>query len=260
MLEISQVGKIYPNGTVALEGVDLRVGSGEIVAIVGGSGCGKSTLLRLVSGLDSVTSGRISVEGLDIHAPVAKVGLVFQEPRLLPWLNVEDNIAFGLSDLPAPARREKARALLREVRLSDYGRRWPKELSGGQAQRVAIARALAPEPDLLLLDEPFSALDAFTRAELQDHLLDLWELHRHTFVIVTHDIEEAVAVADRVVIMRPHPGRVAEELSIKLPRPRDRAAPEFSEAEREVRFALDRAIGRSRVTRQIQGQACSVGV
>jgi sulfonate transport system ATP-binding protein len=244
ILEIQQVGKTYSNHTMALEGVNLTLGAGEIVALVGGSGCGKSTLLRLVAGLDHATTGRILVEGEETTRPIAKVGLVFQEPRLLPWLTVENNIAFGIHDLPANERRGRVRALLHEIRMPEYGSRWPKELSGGQAQRVAIARALAPEPDILLLDEPFSALDAFTRAELQDHLLDLWEIHRRTFVIVTHDIEEAVALANRVLVMHPHPGRIAEELTVDVPRPRDRASPEFELAERAVRLALDRAVGR----------------
>ncbi|RWR34618.1 ABC transporter ATP-binding protein [Sinirhodobacter populi] len=242
MLAIESVGKTYDNGTEALRGIDLSIGGGEIVALVGGSGCGKSTLLRLIGGLDRATRGRIRAAGRDITEPVQNIGLVFQEPRLLPWLTVAQNIAFGIRDLPRAERDARVAKLLSDIRLPDYGNRWPKELSGGQAQRVAIARALAPAPDILLLDEPFSALDAFTRAELQDHLIDLWQKHRRTFVIVTHDIEEAVALADRVVIMRPHPGRIARELDIPLPHPRDRSSDAFAQAERRVRQELDSTI------------------
>ena len=243
MLHIDHVGKTYSNGTVALESLNLLVGEGEFVALVGGSGCGKSTLLRLVSGLDGASAGRVLIDGVPVTEPVEKIGLIFQEPRLLPWLSVADNIGFGIRHLLAAERSRRVGDLLRDIRLPDYGSRRPKELSGGQAQRVAIARALAPEPDILLLDEPFSALDAFTRAELQDHLIDLWQKHRRTFVIVTHDIEEAVALADRVVVMRPHPGRVAEELAIGAARPRDRTAPSFEKAVRDVRCILSGTIG-----------------
>ncbi|TBU93283.1 ABC transporter ATP-binding protein [Stutzerimonas kirkiae] len=242
MLNIAHVDKTYRNGTVALHNVSLAVNEGEIVAVVGGSGCGKSTLLRLISGLDQVSTGTITVEGVKVDQPSALVGLVFQEPRLLSWLTVAENIAFGIRHLPKAEREQRVRTLLEDVRLPEYGDRWPKELSGGQAQRVAIARALAAEPDVLLLDEPFSALDAFTRAELQDHLIYLWERHRRTFLIVTHDIEEAVTLADRVVVMKPHPGRIEAELPVDLPRPRDRNSPDFDAFERKVRLLLDNTI------------------
>ncbi|MGY4449426.1 ABC-type nitrate/sulfonate/bicarbonate transport system ATPase subunit [Bradyrhizobium sp. i1.3.1] len=142
-----------------------------------------------------------------INSPHAKIGIIFQEPRLLPWLSVADNIGFGLADLPATERREKVARALARVGLTDKAQAWPRELSGGQAQRVAIARALVPQPEVLLLDEPFSALDAFTRRDLQDHLLDLWADTRPTLILVTHDVDEAVVLADRVLVMRPRPGR-----------------------------------------------------
>ncbi len=242
MLRIEDVGKTYPNGTVALSGLRLNVGQAEIVAVVGGSGCGKSTLMRIVAGLDLPTKGRVRLGERTITEPAEQIGLIFQEPRLLPWLTVGDNVAFAIRHLPATERRARVERLLADVHLPGHAGRWPKELSGGQAQRVAIARALAPEPDILLLDEPFSALDAFTRAELQDHLVELWRLHRRTFVLVTHDIEEAVALADRVVVMRPHPGRVAAELALDLPRPRDRLSDDFARCVRDVRLALGETI------------------
>jgi ABC-type nitrate/sulfonate/bicarbonate transport system ATPase subunit len=172
MLALNRVGKTYPNGVRALEGVSLDVEPGEIVAVVGGSGCGKSTLLRAVSGLDTPTQGAVSLDGAAITEPNERIGIVFQEPRLLPWLSVADNVGFGLEHRPKPERAERVAAQLARVGLSDKAGVWPRELSGGQAQRVSLARALVTRPEVLLLDEPFSALDAFTRVDLQDHLLD----------------------------------------------------------------------------------------
>ena len=174
MLALDRVGKIYPNGVNALARFSAEIAPGEIVAIIGGSGCGKSTLLRAIAGLDRATSGSVTLDNIAIAAPHEKIGIIFQEPRLLPWLSVADNIGFGLSGLPASERRERVARALDRVGLTDKASAWPRELSGGQAQRVAIARALVPQPEVLLLDEPFSALDAFTRRDLQDHLLDLW--------------------------------------------------------------------------------------
>src|SRR3954468_4554459 len=245
MLLLDRVDKTYPNGVHALERFSAEIRLGEIVAIIGGSGCGKSTLLRAVAGLDRATAGRIVLDDIAIMAPHEKIGIIFQEPRLLPWLSVADNIGFGLSDLPAELRREKVARALKRVGLADKADAWPRELSGGQAQRVAIARALVPQPEVLLLDEPFSALDAFTRRDLQDHLLDLWADTRPTLVLVTHDVEEAVVLADRVLVMRPHPGRLFEEITINLSRPRDRNAPLFDQFKRHVLTALDRSLDRT---------------
>jgi sulfonate transport system ATP-binding protein len=163
----------------------------------------------------------------------------------LPWLTVADNIGFGLSELAADSRREKVASALARVGLTDKANAWPRELSGGQAQRVAIARALVPQPEVLLLDEPFSALDAFTRRDLQDHLLDLWADTRPTLVLVTHDVDEAVVLADRVFVMRPRPGRLFEEIKVNLARPRDRNSPLFDNFKRRVLTALDRSLDRS---------------
>jgi sulfonate transport system ATP-binding protein len=239
---IASLGKTYANGMQALDGVSLEIGRGEIVAVVGGSGCGKSTLLRILAGLDRASEGTVRVGGTVITAPHAAVGIVFQEPRLLPWLTVAGNVGFGLADLPAADRNDRVQATLSRVGLAGYGRRWPRELSGGQAQRVAIARALVARPSVLLLDEPFSALDAFTRVDLQDHLLDLWAETRPTLLLVTHDIEEALVLADRVVVMRPRPGRIASVHAVDLPRPRDRLSPDFEDAKRRVLQTLGRSL------------------
>ncbi|RTL74399.1 MAG: ABC transporter ATP-binding protein [Bradyrhizobiaceae bacterium] len=246
MLVLDHVGKTYPNGVKALQGFSARIKIGEIVAVIGGSGCGKSTLLRAIAGLDPATSGAITLDGEAIKAPHEKIGIIFQEPRLLPWLSVAENVAFGLSDGTRAQRRERAAAALARVGLLDKAAAWPRELSGGQAQRVAIARALVPRPEVLLLDEPFSALDAFTRADLQDHLLDLWADTQPTLVLVTHDVDEAVVLADRILVMKPRPGRLSEEVRVDLARPRDRAAPAFEAVKLQVLEALDRSLDREK--------------
>ena len=245
MLVLDRVSKTYPNGVHALGGVSLEVELGEIVAVIGGSGCGKSTLLRAISGLDPASEGRIVLDGEPITAPHEKVGIIFQEPRLLPWLKVADNVGFGLGDCPKSERAQRVAAALSRVGLADKAAAWPRELSGGQAQRVAIARALVPRPQVLLLDEPFSALDAFTRADLQDHLLDLWADARPTLIVVTHDVDEAIVLADRVMVMCPRPGRNFAEIEVDLPRPRDRQSAAFDFVKRRVLAALDRSLDRS---------------
>jgi sulfonate transport system ATP-binding protein len=245
MLALEKVGKTYPNGVHALERFSAHIKPGEIVAIIGGSGCGKSTLLRAVAGLDRASTGSVTLDGTTISAPHEKIGIIFQEPRLLPWLSVAHNIGFGLYDLPADVRRERIARALARVGLADKADAWPRELSGGQAQRVAIARALVRQPEVLLLDEPFSALDAFTRRDLQDHLLDLWADTRPTLILVTHDVDEAVVLADRVLVMRPRPGRLFQEIQINLGRPRDRNSPHFDAFKRRVLTALDRSLDRS---------------
>jgi sulfonate transport system ATP-binding protein len=241
MLAISHVGKTYPNGVRALDGITLAIAPGEIVAVVGGSGCGKSTLLRIVCGLDRPSEGSVMLDGAAIASPHEEIGIVFQEPRLLPWLSVEGNVGFGLEERPAQERADRIRNQLARVGLADKARAWPRELSGGQAQRASLARALIMRPQVLLLDEPFSAVDAFTRADLQDHLLDLWADGRPTLVIVTHDVEEAVVLADRIVVMAPRPGRVIAEVAAGLPRPRDRQSDEFEQVKRRVLAALGRS-------------------
>jgi sulfonate transport system ATP-binding protein len=252
MLALKSLSKTYPNGVHALEGFSAEIALGEIIAIIGGSGCGKSTLLRAIAGLDQASRGTVTLDGEEIAAPHVKIGVIFQEPRLLPWLTVAGNIGFGLSGLPSIIRHNRVARALARVGLSDKAEAWPRELSGGQAQRVAIARALLPQPEVLLLDEPFSALDAFTRKDLQDHLLDLWADTRPTLVLVTHDVEEAVVMADRVLVMRPHPGRLFEEITIDLSRPRDRVAPTFDSFKRQVLNALDRSFDRTMPEAQVR--------
>src|SRR5437868_11980687 len=240
MLVLNNLGKIYPNGVNALERFSAEIRLGEIAAIIGGSGCGKSTLLRAVAGLDGATFGAVTLDDITISGPHAKIGIIFQEPRLLPWLSVADNIGFGLSELPANIRREKVASALARVGLADKANAWPRELSGGQAQRVAIARALVPQPEVLLLDEPFFALDAFTRRDLQDHLLDLWADTRPTLVLVTHDVDEAVVRPDGVSVIGPRPGRLFEEIKLNLGRRGDRNWPLFANSKRRAFTALDR--------------------
>jgi sulfonate transport system ATP-binding protein len=241
MLSITHVDKRYPNGLLALAGLDLSVAEGEILAIVGGSGCGKSTLLRLISGLDKATSGGVELDGTPVTAPRPEIGLVFQEPRLMPWLTIDDNVAFGIRHLPAAEQKARVSETLARVGLASHSGHWPRELSGGQAQRVALARALVGRPKVLLLDEPFSALDALTRSDLQEHLLDLWAYDRPTMVLVTHDIEEALFLADRIVVMQPNPGRIRADVTPPLARPRDRLDPEFLAWKYKLLGELDHA-------------------
>ncbi|MEL3891945.1 ABC transporter ATP-binding protein [Ferrovibrio sp. MS7] len=242
MLSLRNVTKIYPNGERALDNVSLEVEQGEILAVVGGSGSGKSTLLRAIAGLDPASSGEVRIDGDKVTAPHPLIGLIFQEPRLLPWLKVADNIAFGIADLPEAERKQRVEQALVRVGLQGAADKWPRELSGGMAQRVAIARALVARPRVLLLDEPFSALDAMTRASLQDHLVDLWHYDRPTMVLVTHDIEEALVLADRVVVLSPKPGRIDAVIDMALTRPRDRDGADFEAIKRRLRQALDRSL------------------
>ena len=241
-LRLEHLSKTYSDGTRALSEIDLAVAPSELVALVGGSGCGKTTLLRLIAGLDRPSHGSIRLDDEPITAPHPGVGLVFQEPRLLPWLSVADNVGFGLAHLARAERRERVAHALAKVGLRSQAGRWPKDLSGGQQQRVAIARAFVASPRLLLLDEPFSALDAVTRAGLHDHLLGLWEESRPMVVLVTHDVAEAVTLADRVFVMRPRPGRIDDEIAIAALRPRDRSSPTFERAARRVLASLDQSL------------------
>jgi sulfonate transport system ATP-binding protein len=257
MLVLDRVGKTYPNGVRALDGISLEVAPGEILVVIGGSGCGKSTMLRAISGLDTPTQGKVVLDGTVITEPHEEIGIIFQEPRLLPWLRVADNVGFGLDHHPRKERETRVTRALERVGLIEKARVWPRELSGGQAQRVAIARALVPRPQVLLLDEPFSALDAFTRADLQDHLLDLWTDLKPTLVMVTHDVEEAIVLADRIVVMRARPGRVYEEIACDLPRPRDRQSAAFDFVKRRVLAALDRSLERAMITAEGETRAAA---
>ncbi|GLK69749.1 ABC transporter ATP-binding protein [Hansschlegelia plantiphila] len=257
MLTLKQVSKTFGAGQQALSNVSLSVSEGRILAIVGGSGCGKSTLLRAIAGLDSPTSGEALLDGSRIIGPREEIGLVFQEPRLLPWLTVRGNVGFGLEGRPDAERRALVDEALERVGLLDKAEVWPRQLSGGQAQRAALARALVVRPKVLLLDEPFSALDAITRADLQDHLLELWAAFRATLVLVTHDVEEAVLLADEIVVMSSRPGRVFEQVAVDLPRPRERRSAALEAVARSVAASLDRAIDRNAVRRSLPKPAAA---
>jgi sulfonate transport system ATP-binding protein len=242
-LQISGLTKRYDDeagaGRAALDRIDIEVDEHEAVALVGTSGCGKTTLLRIISGLEQATSGCLTLRGDVVTRPRSDVGVVFQEPRLMPWLTARENIRLALLDVAPSPQAAAIDDLLRDMGLVDFADARPRELSGGMAQRVAIARALARKPRVLLLDEPFSALDNFTRLKLQDHLVALWQKSHFTLVLVTHDIDEAVALCDRIIVMRGQPGRVYLEVAVNLPRPRKRTTPEFQGIKEEVTAALD---------------------
>jgi ABC-type nitrate/sulfonate/bicarbonate transport system ATPase subunit len=223
-LTVTKVRKRYGD-TPVIGGLDIEVAPSEIVAVVGPSGCGKSTLLRLIAGLDTRFSGEIRVDDALVCGPDPRVGMVFQEPRLFPWLTLAQNVAFGLPERDGPKARDLVRETLEVVGLSDFAGALPKQLSGGMAQRAALARALVTEPQVLLLDEPFSSLDAFTRMRLQDHLLAAWKRYQPTLMLVTHDLDEAVYLADRVILLTDRPARVADVLRVVPQRPRDRRDP-----------------------------------
>jgi sulfonate transport system ATP-binding protein len=242
MLNLEHLSKTYADGTRALSDVNLTVSEAEIVALIGGSGCGKTTLLRLIAGLDRASAGAIRLDDEVLSGPHPAIGIVFQEPRLLPWLTVADNIAFGLDGVSAAERKARVEHALEKIGLVEHAGRWPRDLSGGQQQRVAIARAFVTNPKVLLLDEPFSALDAFTRASLHEHLLGLWEETRPIVVLVTHDVQEAVTLADRAIVMQPKPGRIFDELALSLSRPRDKTGLPFESSVRRVLTALDQSL------------------
>jgi NitT/TauT family transport system ATP-binding protein len=227
----------------AVEDVTLHVAENEFVTLVGPSGCGKSTLLRLVAGLTPATRGAIRVRDTAVREPFPDVGFVFQQPVLLPWRSVLDNVLFSVEMLGQPPRqyRKQAADLLELTGLGGFETKYPRELSGGMQQRVAICRALLPDPSLLLMDEPFGALDAMTREEMSLELLRVWEERRKTILFVTHSIPEAILLADRVVVMTARPGRIARVLTIDLPRPRTMELefdPRFKAASDEVRSLI----------------------
>lgn len=241
-IAVRNVSKIFARDgqeTVALDGVDLDIREGEFLAVVGPSGCGKSTLMRLIGGLDMPTRGEVTIGGAAITAPVTDLGIVFQKPVLLEWRTVLENVMFQI-DMRGEKRRDhldSARQLLAAVGLADFEDRYPHELSGGMQQRASIARALIHEPPLLLMDEPFGALDALTREQMRLDLEELWLSTRKTVIFITHSIDEAVLLADRVVVMTPRPGRVDRILDIALERPRGlegRKTPEFLAAVDEI--------------------------
>jgi ABC-type nitrate/sulfonate/bicarbonate transport system ATPase subunit len=221
--------------TLVLDAISLSVGPGELVSIVGPSGCGKSTLLRLIAGLDFPNSGELLVGTEAITGPSAERGLVFQDPNLFPWLTVRRNIQAGLVALGVlRQKRREVTELIQLVGLEGFADVYPYHLSGGMAQRVALARALITHPKVLLLDEPLGALDAFTRMRMQDEVLRLWQTRVTTMLLVTHDIDEAIYMSDRILIMTPRPGRVDRAISVDLNRPRNRNGAEFLRLRSEI--------------------------
>ena len=230
-LEINQVSKTFINENESvhvLDNIDLSVKKGEFLTIIGPSGCGKSTLLKLIAGLDLNFEGDILVGDQEVNGPSKDRGFIFQEHRLFPWLNVEKNIAGNLS-LKNPEIQKRVDDLISLVNLKGFEKAYPRQLSGGMSQRVAIARALLRNPEVLLLDEPFGALDAFTRSHLQEALLEIWEKNQTTMVLVTHDIDEAIFLSSKVVVMDAKPGRVKAIVPIDLPHPRRRTGKSFQE-------------------------------
>jgi NitT/TauT family transport system ATP-binding protein len=237
--DISMVFQTREREVVAIDNVTVEIPDAEFACIVGASGCGKSTLLNILAGLIEPTAGTVEVDGRPVVGPAADRGMVFQRYTLFPWLKVRDNIEFGpkLKGVSKQERREISDRLLEEMGLAEFGNQYPRELSGGMQQRVAIARALANEPKVLLMDEPFGALDALTRASAQRFLTGIWEQHRRTIVFVTHDIDEAIFLGDRIFVMSPRPGRLQEIVEVDIPRPRsldDIGTPRFAELKHHV--------------------------
>jgi ABC-type nitrate/sulfonate/bicarbonate transport system ATPase subunit len=238
LLSVREVAKTFPGlragaATRALEPVSLEVAENDFITVLGPSGCGKSTLLRLIAGLESTSEGRILLDGKPVAGPGADRGMVFQSYTLFPWLTVRQNICFGLRErrLPEARQREVAARFIEQVGLNGFEDHYPKQLSGGMQQRVALARALANDPRILLLDEPFGALDNQTRALMQELLLSIWQRHRKTVLFVTHDIDEAVFMANRCAVFSARPGRIKTTLDIALPYPRHytvKTTPEFA--------------------------------
>ncbi len=238
-IHIEHVNKVFNTGdkqVIALKDINLQIQQGEFVCLLGPSGCGKSTLLNALAGFAMPSSGAIQVQGQAVTAPGPERGMVFQEYALFPWMTVAQNIAFGLEikGLAKPERDRIVSQLMEKLGLADFANRYPKDLSGGMRQRVAIARILALDSPIMLMDEPFGALDALTRRNLQDELLRIWAELGKTIVFVTHSIEEAVYLADRIIVMTYRPGTIKRDLQVSLPRPRDPSSSEFNQLKREL--------------------------
>ena len=241
-VDIESLSKIFTKEgdesakVTALDNINLHIEDKEFVCLVGPSGCGKTTLLRIIAGLDFPTSGSVTIDGKTVEGPGPERGMVFQEYSLFPWLRIADNIGFGLT-MKGASKAEKQETVgkyLDLVNLETFGRAYPHELSGGMRQRVAIARALANDPEVLLMDEPFGALDAQTRNLMQRELLGIWKKTQKTIIFVTHSVDEAVFLADRIVVLSPRPGKIRETISVDLPRVRDRTDQNFANLRRHV--------------------------
>jgi NitT/TauT family transport system ATP-binding protein len=236
---IDGVGKVFDSDgrqVAALQDISLEVPHGQFVCLLGPSGCGKSTLLNAIAGFAPPSSGSVLVDGVPVAGPGPERGMVFQEYALFPWMTVEQNVGFGLEikGMEKPRIAARVAGLLELLSLEDFAKRFPKDLSGGMRQRVAIARVLALDSPIMLMDEPFGALDALTRRNLQDELLRIWAELKKTVIFVTHSIEEAIYLADRIVVMTYRPGTIKRDMRVDLPRMRDPAAPEFNALKREL--------------------------
>ncbi|WP_410513493.1 ABC transporter ATP-binding protein [Paenibacillus sp. BR2-3] len=242
IIEVKELNKVYEskNKTFeALRNIDLTVGENEFLTIIGPSGCGKSTLLRIVAGLEDASGGVLSVDGEEIIGPGADRGMVFQGYTLFPWLTVRENIEYGpkLKGIPILERRRISNHFLKVIRLESFAKSYPKQLSGGMKQRVAIARALANRPKVLLMDEPFGALDAQTKLEMQEMLLEVWEREKTTVMFITHDIDEAIFLSQRIIVMGAAPGRFLQQFEVSLPAertPEVREHPDFLALKHEI--------------------------
>lgn len=242
ILSIRQVKKNFQIGNQAVEVLDdinLDIRQGEFATIVGASGCGKSTLLKLIISLEELTSGEILIDGERVEGSSEKCNMVFQEPRLFPWLSVQGNIAFTIPKEVSKQDREKTvEEHIELVGLKGFEKAVPSQLSGGMQQRVNLARALATRPEILLLDEPFGALDAFTRINMQEETLRIWEKEKTTMLLVTHDIDEAIYLSDRIIVLSAKPGTVKADIPVGLPRPRERSGYDFMQMRRKVMLEL----------------------
>lgn len=243
-IKVSNVSKVFNAGeqgeVIALAGVDLSVQPGELVSLVGPSGCGKSTLLRMIAGLETATLGDLALDGESIGGPHYERGLVFQDPSLFPWLSVFGNVAFGLKARKTYAgNSSEVLEYIRMVGLQGFEKHYPYQLSGGMAQRVSLARSFANSPKVLLMDEPFGALDAFTRMQMQDELLRIWQERGTTILLVTHDVDEAVYISDRIIVMSPRPGRIQKVIDVDIPRPRARNNAQFLNIRTNILEILD---------------------
>ncbi|MGB9662333.1 MAG: ABC transporter ATP-binding protein [Moorellaceae bacterium] len=247
LLILRNVSKKYVNGgqeLMVLQDLSFNVFPQEFLCILGPSGCGKTTLLRIIAGLEPDYRGTVTLEGEPIDGPGLDRGMVFQEHRLLPWLTVTENLEFALQENKNGGKRELIRSYVDLVGLSGFEDAYPSQLSGGMAQRVAIARALINRPKILLMDEPFGALDALTRLRMQQEILRIWEKEKTTVILVTHDIEEAVYLGDRIIVLSPRPGTVKRIVEVNIPRPRNRSEPPFLQVRQQMYEELIEELGR----------------
>ena len=249
ILELKNVSKSFPRTdiddiTVALSDVSLKVQDGEFVSLVGQSGCGKSTMLRLIAGLIPPTQGVLVLNDKKIEGTATNRGMVFQQPTLFPWLTVKQNVSFSPRILKTYFQKQKKlEKLIDMVGLSEFANSYPHQLSGGMAQRVALIRTMINEPEVFLLDEPLGALDAFTRMNMQDELLSMWQENKHIMLLVTHDVDEAIYMSTRVIVMAPRPGRIRADIPIKLKFPRNRISDDFVEYRKQIMDMLN--VGKS---------------